>query len=100
MSDSARGDQIIAGPADRGLVDEVDEFLDLVCADPDLLRAEFDDLITSCWGASAPVQRPRYPRRWAEPPTTGNPLPPGTLGRVIQAPRPCQGGQRGPPGDD
>lgn len=54
-------------PAVVAVVDEVvdeEEFLSLICADDELLRAEFDAIITASWGQPA---RPRRPRR-ARPP--------------------------------
>lgn len=33
------------------------EFLALVCADPDLLRAEFDAIIAAGWGCTRPPRR-------------------------------------------
>jgi hypothetical protein len=84
--------------AATGLVDELDAFLDVVCGDPELLRAEFDDLVAACWDDSPPEPPTRQrrpppiprPRRW--------PGPPARL--AIQATVPSGGWarQRGPPG--
>jgi hypothetical protein len=41
-----------AGPAPAATADQ--GFADLVLADPDLLRAEFDALIRANWGPSRP----------------------------------------------
>ena len=39
--------------------DELDaQFLDLICADEDLLRAEFDAIITAGWGSRMHRSRP------------------------------------------
>jgi hypothetical protein len=46
-----------------------EEFLDLVYADEELLRAEFDAIIAQEWGARPPPVRPRA----ASPPTGPNP---------------------------
>lgn len=38
-----------------------DEFLQLICADPDLLRAEFDAIVTAGWPSDPPPVRRRRP---------------------------------------
>ncbi|MEU4292793.1 hypothetical protein AB0E63_31605 [Kribbella sp. NPDC026596] len=80
-----------------GLADELDMFWDGVGDDPELLRAEFDDLIAACWDDSppAPPSRPRRPGpkpRPARPPgrTTACPDPHGPLHSL-------EARQRGPP---
>src|SRR6478672_1585568 len=77
-----------------------EEFLELVCGDEQLLRAEFDAIIAQEWGSRPPPARPRTPcpatrpRRWARPTRT--------LGLRPLLPRhPGIGGwsrQRSPPG--
>jgi hypothetical protein len=66
-------------------VDVVDEeFLALICADEELLRAEFDAIITASWGQPRPVApRPR---------ARGPALPSGPRSRC----RPVDGGMRRP----
>ena len=49
-------------------VEEVEErFLALVCADEELLRAEFDAIIASAWGQPTPPPRRRPTRRPGPP---------------------------------
>src|SRR4029450_7226754 len=57
-------------------VEEVDEFLALVCSDEELLRAEFEAIVEAAW--SSPPPPDPTPRRRAEPPPGGavrTPLP-------------------------
>jgi hypothetical protein len=61
------------------------DFLALVCADEDWLRAEFDEIVAASWG-SAPPPRPR-PRPQGRPPAgpdpgAAAPDPPAPTGRV------------------
>lgn len=73
-------------PVDRTSADPLtEEFLELVCAEEDLLRAEFDEIIAQEWTAPPPPGEPR-----AASPTGG----PGRqlTGRVDATwpqPRPC-----------
>jgi hypothetical protein len=48
------------------LVEEVDEFLALVCSDEELLRAEFEAIVEAGW--SSPPPPDPTPGREAEPP--------------------------------
>ncbi|WP_112238767.1 hypothetical protein [Kribbella monticola] len=82
----------------RTPVDEV--FLDLVLDDSDLLRAEFDALITASW--ETPCQPPR--RKLCPPAGGWGAPPPGTRSEHdgfrpagTSPTRPPQGRQRGPP---
>jgi hypothetical protein len=47
-----------------------DNFLDLVCADQDWLRSEFEEIIAASWGEPPRLARPRWTAR-----------PPGWPGR-------------------
>jgi hypothetical protein len=68
---------------ERSVTPDLDEqFLDLVCSDEDLLRAEFDAIIAAGWPSTAtarPPDRPPGPRPPApDPPGRGpgaNPTP-------------------------
>jgi hypothetical protein len=67
-------------PGTGGTVDE--QVLALICSDEDLLRAEFDAIITAEWPrppANRPGRRPahRRPAKQAQ----GNPARPATAGR-------------------
>lgn len=44
---------------------EDEAFLALLCEDPELLRAEFDEIVAAAWGSEPPV------RRWFASPTPG-----------------------------
>jgi hypothetical protein len=77
------------------------EFADIVCADPDLLRQEFDALIAASY-ARPPASRPPAPPGTA--PRHGRPQPPAGPGSsrhpgTRTAPRPGHGHsrQRSPP---
>lgn len=77
------------------------EFADIVCADPDLLRQEFDALIAASY-AHPPASRPPAPPGTA--PRHSRPQPPagpGSSRRLASraAPRPGRGysRQRSPP---
>jgi len=43
---------------DPGVVTQTDDFVDLVCADPSLLRAQFDALIHASWDSEPPTPPP------------------------------------------
>jgi len=77
------------------------EFADIICADPDLLRQEFDALIAASY-ARPPARRPPAPPG-TEPPH-GRSWPPADPGSGLRpgrrtAPRPGRGHsrQRSPP---
>jgi hypothetical protein len=84
-------------------VDEVEEeFLALVCADEELLRAEFDAIIAEGWGRPAPPSPPRRTRPPAQPPRRRGPT--GSAGG-LRGPQRDPGGegrsrQRAPPQHD
>jgi hypothetical protein len=70
-------------PQAGGAVDQAvqDEFLALICADEDLLRAEFDAIIAAGWGQPRPparqarCRRPRLPHtRRSDQPEVGGGL--------------------------
>lgn len=91
--------EVTGTPADAAVRDA---FIDLVCQDEGLLRAEFDALIASSWPAPPPDSPPPAPPR-RPPPGAG---PPATHG--VHPGRPTAGGtparrrdrrQRGPPAD-
>jgi hypothetical protein len=83
--------------AAAGLVDELDAFLDVVCGDPELVRAEFDDLVAACWDDSPPEPPTRQRRPPPIPRPRRRPEPPARS--AIQATVPSSGWarQRGPP---
>jgi hypothetical protein len=59
----------VADEVEAAAVDEVKEkFLALVCADEELLRAEFDAIIAAAWDQPTPPTRPRPTRRPPGPP--------------------------------
>jgi hypothetical protein len=78
------------------------ELADLVCSDPDLLRAEFEAIIAAAWGGNVPPDGPRQPPA----PRPPSPTPPPLTARCPR-PRPSQppavrrvrppAGQRAPP---
>ena len=76
-------------------------FADLICEDPQWLRAEFDALISASFG-EPPAPPPPAPSR--VPPRPGSPCPPSRRLRpgpaVTDAPvaRPARRRQRSPPG--
>jgi hypothetical protein len=49
----------------RRFTTDQDAFLALVCADEELLRAEFEAIIDACWDRPPPTR----PTRWVRPPT-------------------------------
>src|SRR5689334_6112377 len=60
---------------DSGSVREAQaEFVDLICADPELMRAEFDAIVEAGWGSGSPPPQPDQagltPRRSPERPAT------------------------------
>jgi hypothetical protein len=76
-------------------------FAELICADAQWLREEFDALIAASFGQPPaapppapprvpPRRRPPVPPRWRQP----RPIPPATTGRVTV---PGQRRQRSPP---
>jgi len=59
----------VVDEVEAAAVDEVKErFLALVCADEELLRAEFDAIIAAAWDQPTPPTRPRPTRRPPGPP--------------------------------
>ncbi|HEU4946813.1 MAG TPA: hypothetical protein VFT31_06650 [Kribbella sp.] len=73
------------------------EFYDLVYGDPDLLAADFDELVAASWGRPPASDgrftqghRPRRPRH-----VRGGPHP--SIGEAQTHPRPACRWQRGPP---
>jgi len=81
------------------LLDEDEAFLDLALADDELMRAEFDALISACWEApyEPPLDNPCPPAGgWsARPPSRKASRPSVPLGLVT--PRRPAGRARGPP---
>lgn len=77
-----------------------DEFASLVYSDPDLLTAEFDEIVAAEWPAAANVGR-RTRCRVDQPDgrTPRVPVLAGTTGAHRETPRTheCQGRQRSPP---
>jgi hypothetical protein len=75
-----------------------DEFVDLLCADEELLRAEFDAIVAAEWPGEPPLEfRPRGDGpRWPAPTPPSEPHRPGrrTRRRVDEWAR-----QRSPPGE-
>ena len=78
-----------------------DQFLELVCADEDLLRTEFEAIITAEWATPPPGRPPGHPARIPSRPTGTRRQRPPRFGRLRQRPRhPGIGGwarQRSPP---
>jgi hypothetical protein len=84
-----------------------DAFIDLVCRDEDLLRAEFDELIAEFWATtSEPAPPPKPP-----PPAPSRPTPPPrrpagaiedepTAPTPVPVPAPRWNRQRSPPNRD
>ena len=71
---------------DRTSADQLtEEFLELVCADEELLRAEFDEIVAQQWISPPPPGEPRA----ASP--TGGPSPQltGPVDAAWSRPRPC-----------
>lgn len=69
----------IPSSAENDLRRTTDEFLDLVCADEDLLRAEFDAIIDATW-SPPPARPPASPSR-ADRPSRRDPDQPRTRER-------------------
>jgi hypothetical protein len=60
----------VCRPARPGRADRCDdEFVDLICQDDELVRAEFDALVAACWDIAPPPARPPAPPRpaWRPP---------------------------------
>jgi hypothetical protein len=76
------------------------EFADLICTDPQWLRAEFDALISASFSEPPGPPPPAPPR---VPPRPGPPAPPsrrpapGPAGTTVPAAGPEYGRQRSPP---
>lgn len=82
--------------ADRAVL-EADAFLDLLCADPDLLAAEFEAIVAAGWGAPPP-DRPAPPEPARErPPWTVDPAAVHPRRPPLGEPNPLPPRQRGPP---
>lgn len=89
-------------PADPvGAVLDVDEqFLELMCADEELLRAEFDAIIAEEWAGSPPQPDPPAASSGAGPWPRGQRLPRGCLATARRPHHPGADGwsrQRSPP---
>jgi hypothetical protein len=80
-------------------VGEPEDFLDLLLADDELVRAEFDALIAACWETPCKPPRDKFCPAvggWAARPPPEVPREPGI--RLGLAPtRPLRGRGRGPP---
>jgi len=84
-----------------------DAFLAIVCADAELLRAEFDAIIDACWDppppptrSTRPVRPPTGPGRptgWRQPSRARWPDRPGDHGWVRQRSPPRGSCERGTP---
>ncbi|TWD83037.1 hypothetical protein FB561_4190 [Kribbella amoyensis] len=75
-----------------------DEFLDLVCDDVDLLRAEFDALIAASWDDPPGRRPPSPPQRPAElPHAYRRPAPVHSGPEEVVDPSTAVARQRGPP---
>jgi hypothetical protein len=73
----------VADVVEAAAVDEVEErFLALVCADEELLRAEFDAIIASAWGQPTPPARPRPTRPPGPPAPRGEQRADGSAGEL------------------
>jgi len=83
--------------AGAGLVDELDTFLDVICGDPELVRAEFDDLIAACWHDSPPSPPSRRRRPPPTPRPGRRPEPPAKSAIQEAWPSSRRARQRGPP---
>jgi hypothetical protein len=73
-----------------------DEFLALVCADEDLLRAEFEAIIDENWAPPPPIP-PSRQRRSTGPPIVGWPRTKPNRARRVSVVRATWGRQRAPP---
>jgi len=75
-------------------------FADLICADPQWLREEFDALISASFGEPPAPPQPAPPR---VPPRPGHPSPPsgrpapGPVATTFPSAGPAYGRQRSPP---
>ncbi|WP_157693020.1 hypothetical protein [Pedococcus dokdonensis] len=77
-----------------------EEFLDLVCADDEFVRAEFDALVAEVWSSRPPPADPSPAARGAGPEQQGGPAPSPTRLLGPRPRRPGAGGwrrQRSPP---
>jgi hypothetical protein len=75
-------------------------FADLICADPQWLREEFDALISASFNeppVPPPPAPPRVPPRPGTPPHPSRRPAPGPAVMTIPAGRPEHGRQRSPP---
>ena len=79
------------------------KFAELVCADPEWLRAEFDALISASFGAPPKWPRPPAPPRARYPIQSGWPRQPASQARPEAAETSIRSPefrrQRSPPGD-
>jgi hypothetical protein len=76
------------------------EFLELVYADEELLRAEFDAIVAEEWPTDGPPGRPRATSRGTGPSPARQPERPGVRASAGKAPHPLgrlPGRQRSPP---
>jgi len=60
----------------RDVVQDATQFVDLICADPDLLRAEFDAIIQAEWN-NTPPRRPNHRASEGRPPARSRADNPG-----------------------
>ena len=75
-------------------------FADLICGDPQWLRAEFDALISASFSeppAPPPPAPPRVPPRPGIPPPSSRRPPPAQAAMTSPATGPGRGRQRSPP---
>ncbi|CAJ62672.1 hypothetical protein FRAAL4030 [Frankia alni ACN14a] len=77
------------------------QLADLICADPDLLHAEFDAIISAGWDSDVPTGRPGRPpvpgpASPGPPPTACRPHPHPSGPPVARRPQ-RRAGQRAPP---
>src|SRR4051794_21698603 len=82
-----------------------DAFIDLLCQDEELVRAEFDAIIAAAWPSPpAPPAPPAPPgsddRRQGRPCRTGRPEPSGRTAPPPATSRRRRGRQRSPPSTD
>lgn len=78
-------------------VEDATAFADLLCADPDLLNAEFDAIVSAGWGMSPP-DRPAVPEPARErPPWAPDPADTPCRRPTSGRPNPLPPRQRGPP---
>jgi hypothetical protein len=92
---------------DSATRESYDAFIDLVCRDEDLLRAEFDELIAESWATTSEPAPPPSP----PPPAPSRPTPPPrrpvraiedepTAPAQVPVPAPRWNRQRSPPNRD